>query len=72
MSDSGLEFSIVSGDPTPEELAAVTAVIQALAHEREEEDSGGVRRGPSAWQRSQRATRVPLTPGFGAWRSFSA
>jgi hypothetical protein len=25
----------------------------------------------SAWARSQRSVRTPLTPGAGAWRSFS-
>jgi hypothetical protein len=65
------EFSIVAGNPTPEELAAVTAVLAAMVEELED---GARREGAppvSAWQRSQRAIRRPLNPGAGAWRSFS-
>jgi hypothetical protein len=61
---------IVGGNPTPPEVAAVTAVLTGaldeLANERERD--AGVRQ--SAWQRSARAIRTPLTPGYGAWRSF--
>ncbi|MCU1420778.1 MAG: hypothetical protein JWN36_429, partial [Microbacteriaceae bacterium] len=65
-------FSIVSGDPTAEELAADTAVIEALAQEHDAGELDGPRPGPSAWQRSQKATRPTLHPGYGAWRGFSA
>jgi ribosomal protein S12 methylthiotransferase accessory factor YcaO len=65
------DLRIVSPGATPEEIAAVTAVLRAAleelaaAHERD-----GV---PvvSAWQRSQRPIRATVTPGVGAWRSFS-
>ena len=70
MGDS-IDIQITGGSPTPEEVAAVTAVLQAslaeLAAEQELLDENG----PSAWQRSQRQLRVPLHPGRGAWRSFS-
>jgi hypothetical protein len=66
------EMSIISGDPTPEELAAVTAVIEALAQEHDAGELDGPSAGQSAWQRSQRATRATLHPGYGAWRGFSA
>ena len=63
-------FRIIGGSPTPLEIAAVTAVLTGALHElaTEHERDSGVRQ--SAWQRSQRAIRVPLAPGFGAWRSF--
>lgn len=63
-------FRIIGGRPTPPEIAAVTAVLTGALHElaTEHERDSGVRQ--SAWQRSQRAIRVPLAPGFGAWRSF--
>ena len=71
MNEQNLEFSILSGDPTPEELAAVTAVIEALAQEHDDGELDGRRPGPSAWERTQRATRDTLHPGHGAWRGFS-
>jgi len=71
-------FRVISGDPTPTELAAVTAVVLALVEEAQDEEYAleaaavSARSGQSAWQRSQRAVRRPLRPGFGAWRGFSA
>jgi len=65
------EIRIVGGSPTPAEIAAVTAVLQAtlaqLADEATRKDVG-----PTAWQRSQRQLRMPLHPGAGVWRGFSA
>lgn len=65
-------ISVISGNPTAEELAAVTVVLEAMLDELD--DSAARDDGPrvSAWQRSQRALRKPLHPGYGAWRSFSA
>jgi len=63
-------FSVVSGDPTPEELAAVTAVVDALLEEAGQQSRRSP--GPSAWAISQRATRAMPRPGHGAWRGFSA
>jgi len=68
--NAGSEFSVVAGQPTPTELAAVTAVIASMIEELE-----GSQRAESplvsAWQRSQRSIRKPLLPGAGSWRSFS-
>jgi uncharacterized protein (DUF1800 family) len=65
------EIRITGGSPTPEEVAAVTAVLQAslaaLAAEQELLASDST----SAWQRSQRQLRVPLHNARGSWRSFS-
>ena len=69
---SNPDIRVVSPSATPEDIAAVTVVVsQALA---ELADVLGAENGPgvSAWQRSQRQLRTPLTPGAGAWRSFSA
>ena len=66
------DIRVVSPSATPEDIAAVTVVVtQALA---ELADELGAEAGPavSAWHRSQRQLRTPLTPGPGAWRSFSA
>jgi hypothetical protein len=61
---------IVAGNPTPEELAAVTAVLaHALDEASAEQALDEVR--PSTWDRSRAAMRPPLHPGHGAWRAFS-
>jgi hypothetical protein len=61
---------IIAGNPTPEELAAVTAILaHALEEAAEDQEQPVVRR--SAWDRSRAALRSPLQPGPGAWRSFS-
>jgi hypothetical protein len=67
----GMLFSILAGNPTTEELAAVTAVMIALVEEAgsaENEDTTMVQ---NAWQRSQRPIREPISPAVGAWRGFS-
>lgn len=62
---------VVQGNPTPEEVAAVTTVLQAAIAEEIDgltaEDTTAV----SAWARSQRSIRQPHSPGAGHWRSFS-
>lgn len=70
--DFPLALSIVSGNPTPAEIAAVTAVIASRLEEIDDDAQQEVANRVSAWQRSQRAVRSPLSPGFGAWRSFTA
>jgi hypothetical protein len=66
------QIRFVTRGVTPEEIAAVTAVLTAAAAEQAaaERDARPVA-GPDAWARSQRRLRSPLTPGPGAWRSFS-
>ena len=70
MSDEKPDIRITGGNPTPEELAAVTAVLAAALDEL----AGAYRRrsadGPTGWDRSRRALRRPLP--FGSWRDFSA
>jgi hypothetical protein len=56
---------VVRGDPTPEELAALVAVVAAL---------GGGPAAPAArrtpvWNRPARLQRQALRPGPDAWRS---
>jgi hypothetical protein len=64
-------ITMLGGNPTTEELAAVTAVITGVLEELADEHSRAAAVGQSAWQRSQRPLRGRLQPGFGAWRSFS-
>jgi len=59
---------VLGGSPTPEELAAATAVLAALAAQPAVEQP--IRRAPDAWQRSQRAVRGAIVPGPGRWRGL--
>ena len=65
------DLVVISGNPDPEELAAVTAVLAGVLDELADEQGRREQAVTSAWARSQRAVRAPLTPGVGAWRSFS-
>ena len=67
--EAGPEITVIRGDPTPEELAAVTAVVDGIARELSEaalesRSSGG----RSAWDRGRVALRGPLAAGRGAWQ----
>jgi hypothetical protein len=56
---------VVRGDATPEEIAAVVAVLLA----RSASDLGTPPRpAPSAWADRSRLLRRPLFPGPDAWR----
>lgn len=58
---------LVRGDATPEEVAAVMAVLSAVSGEAPEPAP----RHTSQWASRERAVRRPLTPGPGAWRASS-
>jgi hypothetical protein len=58
---------VIKGDATPEEVAALVAVVAALG-------SGGgkpPRRRTPEWSAHHRKTRVSLPHGPGGWRSSS-
>jgi hypothetical protein len=63
-------FSVVSGRPGPEDLAALTAVLAArlAARQRAGAAQAAARTGRSAWLDRAALTRAPLRPGPGAWR----
>ena len=66
MSDSPL-LRVVRGEPTAEELAALTVVVAALSQRRE-------RRRPvpvGAWADFGHGHRRPQRPGPGGWRNAS-
>jgi hypothetical protein len=55
---------------TPEEVAAVTAVLTAALREQSRAPEPRIpQRGPSPWARSARSLRQPLV---GGWRGFTA
>jgi hypothetical protein len=60
---------VVSGSPTVEELAVVTALLAAAAAGGSEETPapGNTRGG---WSDPARRLRQPLLPGPNAWRSY--
>ena len=64
----GLRF--VTRGVTPTEAAAVSAVLHGLVREESDNLRLAPARGQSAWQRSQRGIRPPVTPGTGRWRGF--
>ncbi len=57
---------VVRGDATPEEIAALVAVLMAAASAGEGEQAATPVR--SAWSERSRQLRAPLFPGPGAWR----
>jgi hypothetical protein len=64
------EIRVLAGNPSPEEIAAVTAVLTAALEQLSGESRRRGEAGLSAWQQSQRAIRHPL--GRGAWGNFPA
>jgi hypothetical protein len=60
---------VVAGAPTPEELAAVTAVLQAAEAQAAAAGRAVVDEAPrSAWDASARGLRKPVVRGGAAWR----
>jgi hypothetical protein len=66
----GPQIRVLHGGATPEEVAAITAVLTAALDELAGESRRSGETGLTAWQASQRAVRAPLP--HGAWRNFSA
>jgi Acyl-CoA carboxylase epsilon subunit len=64
--NGGPALRIVRGEPTDEELAALTVVLAAAGRPGEPERSAAEQ--PS-WNRAESRLRRPLHPGPGAWRA---
>jgi Acyl-CoA carboxylase epsilon subunit len=64
--DSRPPLRLVRGDASPEEVAALLAVLSAASAG---DDAGPAPRHTSQWSSPARAVRRPLTPGPGAWRA---
>ena len=60
-------FQITSGAPTPEEVAAVTVALLAVA--RPAQPSAPPQRQVGGWADPALRLRRPLPPGPGAWRA---
>ncbi len=63
--DADEPIRVVKGEPTPDELAALVAVISAKAAEA----GGAEPERPSTWAAYWRSVRGPIRPGPGAWRA---
>jgi len=64
----GADVTVVAGEPSPEELAAVIAVLQRQADEVAATGRAEVTVSPrTGWDVSARGIRRPLEHGHGAW-----
>lgn len=63
-----IEFTITTPNLQAEEIAAVTAVLQAALANAPESSSDAVVPPASGWQKSRRDLRTPIHPGPGEWR----
>ncbi|MBI4899027.1 MAG: acyl-CoA carboxylase subunit epsilon [Actinobacteria bacterium] len=62
------DVSVVRGEPSDEELAAVLAVLAAkMSEARQARDRGGMP--PMSWASYWRVVREPVRLGRDAWRS---
>jgi hypothetical protein len=62
-------FSVLRGNPTPEELAVVVALLQAASASAAAGSTGTIAVPVSSWSRNFGLLRVPITPGYGQWRA---
>ena len=65
MSEPEPTLRVVSGQPTPEELAALVVVLSA----QPPAEAPVAPARPSGWADRGSAIRAPLCPGPGAWRA---
>jgi hypothetical protein len=56
---------VIRGDATPEEIAALVAVVTAFASSPVDQEHPAAR---SAWSDRTRQLRAPISPAPGAWR----
>jgi hypothetical protein len=64
--DSPPVLRVIRGDATPEEIAALIAVV--MARSAPAPSPGPARRVRSAWSDRSRQMRPPIRPAPGAWR----
>ena len=61
-------LKLVRGNPSPEELATVIAVLTAASAEAQSQSAGRERRLTSTWSRNASMLRSEIVPGPGQWR----
>ena len=62
-------IKVLAGNPTPEELAAVVAILEAAHAEQVKEGKKQAKKPASSWNRNASIFRNDLNPGFGQWRA---
>jgi hypothetical protein len=62
-------LKVISGNPSPEELAAVVAILEAAHAQQVTDGKKQVKKPASSWNRNTSIFRNDLTPGFGQWRA---
>ncbi len=62
-------IKVLAGSPTPEELAAVVAILEAAHAEQVTEGKKKIKKPASSWSRNTSMFRHDLTPGPGQWRA---
>lgn len=60
---------LVRGNPSPEELAAVLAVLEAAVPGEQASVSVGLRKTHSSWSKNSGMLRSEIAPGAGQWRA---
>ena len=65
----GEAIKVIAGNPSPEELAAVVAILEAAHAQQVVEGKKQAKKPASSWNRSTSIFRNDLTPGFGQWRA---
>lgn len=65
----GEALKVISGNPSPEELAAVVAILEAAHAEQVTEGKKQAKKPASTWNRNTSIFRNDLMPGFGQWRA---
>jgi hypothetical protein len=64
-------MQVVRGNPTPEELATVIALIAAANAEAQQQIAGLERKLTSTWSRNASMLRGSIQPGPGQWKFAS-
>ena len=63
-----IEFTITTPNLEAEEIAAVTAVLQAALADAADASPAATAAPVSGWEKSRRDLRTPIHPGPGEWR----
>jgi hypothetical protein len=63
-----IEFTIATPNLDAEEIAAVTAVLQAAIANAAESSTDAAVPPVTGWEKSRRDLRTPIHPGAGEWR----
>jgi hypothetical protein len=65
----GGAIKVIAGSPSPEELAAVVAILEAAHAEQITEGKKKAKKATSSWNRNTSIFRHDLSTGFGQWRA---